>query len=90
MTLSHELNVRISSFSGHTAPGDTVVALVHELPESGLKKMEALAFDLATVNTAQLRSLIAQIEAAAPSDLQQHALSLLRSAHDRFTTVPVH
>jgi uncharacterized protein (TIGR00288 family) len=85
MTLSHEVEVRVSSFSGHMAPGDTAVALVRELNDFGLKKMEELAYDLATANAAQLRALIAQIETAAQSNEQQLALSVLNSAHDRFT-----
>jgi uncharacterized protein (TIGR00288 family) len=86
MTLSHEVEVRVSSFSGHMAPGDTAVALVRELNDFGLKKMEELAYDLATANAAQLRALIAQIETAAQSNEQQLALTVLNSAHDRFTT----
>src|SRR5262249_29668014 len=35
MTLSHEVDVRVGSFSGHTAPGDAVIALVRELNEFG-------------------------------------------------------
>ena len=85
MTLSHEVEVRVSSFSGHMAPGDTAVALVGELNDFGLKKMEELAYDLAMANAAQLRALIAQIETAAQSDEQQLALAVLNSAHDRFT-----
>jgi len=85
MTLSHEVEVRVSSFSGHMAPGDTAVALVRELNDYGLKKMEELAFDLAMANAAQLRALIAQIETAAQSNEQQQALTVLNSAHDRFT-----
>jgi hypothetical protein len=85
MTLSHEVEVRVSSFSGHMAPGDTAVALVGELNDFGLKKMEELAYDLAVANAAQLRALIAQIETAAQSDEQQLALAVLNSAHDRFT-----
>ena len=85
MTLSHEVEVRVSSFSGHMAPGDTAVALVRELNDFGLKKMEELAYDLATANAAQLRALIAQIETAAQSNEQQMALTVLNSAHDRFT-----
>jgi uncharacterized protein (TIGR00288 family) len=85
MTLSHEVEVRVSSFSGHMAPGDTAVALVRELNDFGLKKMEELAYDLATANAAQLRALIAQIETAAHSNEQQQALAVLNSAHDRFT-----
>jgi uncharacterized protein (TIGR00288 family) len=85
MTLSHEVEVRVSSFSGHMAPGDTAVALVGELNDFGLKKMEELAYDLAVANAAQLRALIAQIETAAHSDEQQLAMSVLNSAHDRFT-----
>jgi len=84
MTLSHEVEVRVSSFSGHMAPGDTAVALVRELNDFGLKKMEELAYDLAMANAAQLRALIAQIETAAQSDEQQLALAVLNSAHDRF------
>lgn len=90
MTLSQELSVRVSSFTGHTAPGDAVMGLVKELPEHGLKKMEVLAAELATVNAAQLRALIAQIESAVPSDLQEQTLAILNSAHDRFTAVPAH
>jgi uncharacterized protein (TIGR00288 family) len=85
MTLSHEVEVRVSSFSGHMAPGDTAVALVRELNDFGLKKMEELAYDLATANAAQLRALIAQIETAAQSNEQQMALTVLNSAHDRLT-----
>jgi uncharacterized protein (TIGR00288 family) len=85
MTLSHEVEVRVSTFSGHMAPGDTAVALVRELNDFGLKKMEELAYDLATANAAQLRALIAQIETAAQSNEQQMALTVLNSAHDRFT-----
>jgi hypothetical protein len=84
MTLSHEVEARVSSFSGHMAPGDTVLALVRELNDYGLNKMEELAFDLATANAAQLRALIAQIETAAHSNEQQRALTVLNSAHDRF------
>jgi uncharacterized protein (TIGR00288 family) len=84
MTLSHEVEARVSSFSGHMAPGDTALALVRELNDYGLKKMEELAFDLAMANAAQLRALIAQIESAAQSNEQQRALSVLNSAHDRF------
>jgi uncharacterized protein (TIGR00288 family) len=84
MTLSHEVEARVSSFSGHMAPGDTALALVRELNDFGLKKMEELAFDLATANAAQLRALIAQIETAAQSNEQRRALSVLNSAHDRF------
>lgn len=84
MTLSHEVAARVSSFSGHMAPGDTVLALVRELNDYGLNKMEELAFDLATANAAQLRALIAQIETAAQSNEQQRALIVLNSAHDRF------
>jgi uncharacterized protein (TIGR00288 family) len=86
MTLSHEVEVRVSSFSGHMAPGDTAVALVRELNDFGLKKMEELAYDLATANAAQLRALIAQIETAAQSNEQQMALTVLNSAHDRLTS----
>lgn len=86
MTLSHEVEARVSSFSGHMAPGDTAVALVRELNDFGLKKMEELAYDLATANAAQLRALIAQIETAAQSNEQQLALTVLNSAHDRFTS----
>jgi uncharacterized protein (TIGR00288 family) len=85
MTLSHEVEARVSSFSGHMAPGETAVALVGELNDFGLKKMEELAYDLATANAAQLRALIAQIETAAHSNEQQLALAVLNSAHDRFT-----
>ena len=85
MTLSHEVEARVSSFSGHMAPGDTAVALVGELDDFGLKKMEELAYDLAMANAAQLRALIAQIETAAQSNEQQRALAVLNSAHDRFT-----
>jgi uncharacterized protein (TIGR00288 family) len=84
MTLSHEVEARVGSFSGHMAPGDTVLALVKELKDYGLDKMEELAFDLATANSAQLRALIAQIETAAQSNEQQRALTVLNSAHDRF------
>ncbi|HEY7182980.1 MAG TPA: hypothetical protein VIC84_16230, partial [Blastocatellia bacterium] len=84
MTLSHEVEARVSSFSGHMAPADTALALVRELNDYGLKKMEELAFDLATANAAQLRALIAQIESAAQSNEQQRALTVLNSAHDRF------
>jgi len=84
MTLSHEVEARISSFSGHMAPGDTALALVRALNDYGLKKMEELAFDLAMANAAQLRALIAQIESAAQSNEQQRALIVLNSAHDRF------
>jgi uncharacterized protein (TIGR00288 family) len=84
MTLSHEVEARVGSFSGHMAPGDTVLALVGELNDSGLKKMEELAFDLAMANAAQLRALIAQIETTAQSNEQQRALVVLNSAHDRF------
>jgi hypothetical protein len=84
MTLSHEVDARVSSFSGHMAPGDTAIALVRELNDYGLKKMEELAFDLAMANAAQLRALIAQIETAAQSNEQQRALTVLNSAHDRF------
>jgi uncharacterized protein (TIGR00288 family) len=86
MTLSHEVEVRVSSFSGHMAPGDTAVALVRELNDFGLKKVEELAYDLATANAAQLRALIAQIETAAQSNEQQMALTVLNSAHDRLTS----
>jgi uncharacterized protein (TIGR00288 family) len=85
MTLSHEVEVRVSSFSGHMAPSDTAVALVGELNDFGLKKMEELAYDLAVANAAQLRALIAQIETAAQSNEQQLAMAVLNSAHDRFT-----
>jgi hypothetical protein len=68
------------------APGDTAVALVRELNDFGLKKMEELAYDLATANAAQLRALIAQIETAAQSNEQQMALTVLNSAHDRLTS----
>ncbi len=88
MTLSHEVEVRVSSFSGHMAPGDAAIALVRELNDYGLKKMEELAFDLATANAAQLRALIAQIETATQSDEQQQALAVLNSAHDRFICQP--
>ncbi|HEX5083168.1 MAG TPA: NYN domain-containing protein [Blastocatellia bacterium] len=84
MTLSHEVEARVGSFSGHMAPGDTALALVKELNDYGLDKMEELAFDLATANAAQLRALIAQIETAAQSNEQQRALTVLNSAHDRF------
>jgi uncharacterized protein (TIGR00288 family) len=84
MTLSHEVEARVSSFSGHMAPGDTAVALVGELNDFGLKKMEELAYDLAMANAAQLRALIAQIETAAQSNEQQRALAVLNSAHDLF------
>lgn len=86
MTLSHEVDARVSSFSGHMAPGDTAVALVRELNDFGLEKMEELALDLATANAAQLRALIAQIETAAQSNEQQRALTVLNTAHDRFTS----
>ena len=85
MTLSHEVEARVSSFSGHMAPGDTVIAVVKELNDYGLKKMEELAFDLASANAAQLRALIAQIETAAQSNEQQRAIAVLNSAHNRFT-----
>jgi hypothetical protein len=85
MTLSHEVDVRVGSFSGPTAPGDAVIALVRELNDFGLKKMEELAFDLASANAPQLRALIAQIETAAHSKEQQQALAVLNSAHNRFT-----
>jgi hypothetical protein len=84
MTLSHEVEARVSSFSGHMAPGDTALALVRALNDYGLKKMEELAFDLATANAAQLRALTAQIETTAQSTEQQRALTVLNSAHDRF------
>jgi NADH dehydrogenase FAD-containing subunit len=61
-----------------------VLAVVKELNDYGLDKMEELAFDLATANAAQLRALIAQIETAAQSNEQQRALTVLNSAHDRF------
>jgi uncharacterized LabA/DUF88 family protein len=85
MTLSHELEVRVPNFSGHTAPAEAVVALVKELNDVRLKKMEDLAFELATHNAALLRLLLAQIEAATPSTAQQRALEMLNAAHDRFT-----
>ncbi len=80
MTLSHELRVRVSSFTGQTAPADAVMALVNELNDFGRKKMEELASELAAVNAAQIRSLIAQIETAAPSPTRQRALEILNSA----------
>src|SRR5215475_9040064 len=86
MTLSHEVEARVSSFSGHMAPGDTVIALVKELNDYGLKKMEELAFDLAAANTPQLRALIAQIETGAQSNEQKRAMDVLNSAHKRFTS----
>lgn len=85
MTLSHELEVRVPNFSGHTAPAEAVVALAKELNDVRLKKMDELAFDLATHNAALLRLLLAQIEAATPSTTQQRALATLNAAHDRFT-----
>lgn len=85
MTLSHELEIRIGSFSGHTPPGDAVIALVEQLDDFGLIRMEDLAFKLAQANAAQLRSLIAQIEAAAPSAQRQRTLKVLHTAHERFT-----
>jgi uncharacterized LabA/DUF88 family protein len=80
MTLSHELRVRVSSFTGQTAPADAVMALVNELNDLGRKKMEELASELAAVNAAQIRSLIAQIETAAPSPARAAALEILNSA----------
>ncbi len=80
MTLSHELRVRVSSFTGQTAPADAAMALVNELNDFGRKKMEELAGELAAVNAAQIRSLIAQIETAAPSAARQQALEILNSA----------
>ncbi len=80
MTLSHEIKVRVGSFTGHNAPGDTVIALASELSGFGQGKLEELAVELATVNTTLLRSLIAQIEAAAPSPSQQGALAILNTA----------
>lgn len=85
MTLSHELEVRVPNFSGHTAPAEAVVALIKELNDARLKKMEDLAFDLATHNAALLRLLMAQIEAATPSAGQQRALETLNAAHERFS-----
>lgn len=85
MTLSHELEVRVPNFSGHTAPAEAVVALVKELNDARLKKLDDLAFELATHNAALLRLLIAQIEGATPSAAQQRALEMLNAAHDRFT-----
>lgn len=84
MTVSHEVRVRVPSFNGHNPPGDTALALVAELDSYDLKKMEDLAFELATANAAQLRSLIAQIEAAPASHQQQRALAILNAAHERF------
>jgi uncharacterized LabA/DUF88 family protein len=80
MTLSHELRIRVGAFTGQTAPGDAVVALVKELNGQDENKLQELASDLAAVNAAQLRSLIAQIESAASSDAQQRALLILNNS----------
>lgn len=80
MTLSHELRIRVGAFNGQTVPGDTVVALVNELNDYGERKLQELASDLAAVNAAQLRSLIAQIESAASSEAQQRALAILNNS----------
>lgn len=77
MTLSHEVNVRVGSFTGHNAPADTVIAIVGELNDFGQGKLKELAGELASDNAPLLRSLIAQIEAAAPSPQQQRALEIL-------------
>ncbi len=80
MTLTHELHLRIQSFTGHSAPGETVMAIVRELNDFGRDKFTELANDFASVNAAQLRTLIAQIEAAPAAPEQQMALKLLTSA----------
>ncbi len=80
MTLSHEVNVRVGSFTGHNAPADTVIAVINELNDFGQRKLEELAGELASVNASLLRSLIAQIEAAASSPQQQRALEILNSS----------
>jgi uncharacterized LabA/DUF88 family protein len=84
MTLSHELGVRVGSFSGHTPPAETVIGLVQELNGFGMKKMEDLGLELATVNAALLRSLTAQVEAADQDASQQRAVAVLKGAHERF------
>ncbi len=80
MTLSHELNVRVGSFTGHNAPADTVIAVVGEINDFGQNKLRELAGELASVNASLLRSLTAQIEAAPPSPPQQRALEILSSS----------
>ena len=80
MTLTHELHLRIQSFTGHSAPGETVMAIVRELNDFGREKFAELANDFASVNAAQLRTLMAQIEAAPAAPEQQMALKLLTSA----------
>jgi uncharacterized LabA/DUF88 family protein len=80
MTLSHELGVRVPSFTGQTAPGDAVLALTGELNDSGARKLLDLAKELTSVNATQLRALIAQIESAASSETQQRALKILRAS----------
>ncbi|MGH9844843.1 MAG: NYN domain-containing protein [Blastocatellia bacterium] len=80
MTLSHELNVRVGSFTGHNAPADTVIAVVGELNDFGQGKLKELARELASVNASLLRSLTAQIEGAPPAPPQQRALEILSSS----------
>jgi hypothetical protein len=80
MTVSHEVNVRVSSFTGHNAPADTVIAVVSELNDFGQGKLRELASELSSANASLLRSLVAQIEAAAPSPQQQRALEILNSS----------
>jgi uncharacterized protein (TIGR00288 family) len=80
MTITHELRLRIHSFTGHNAPGDTVMAITRELNDFGREKLGELASDLASVNAAQLRALIAQIEAAPAAPEQEMALKILSSA----------
>jgi hypothetical protein len=79
MTLSHELNVRVSSFSGHNAPADTLIAIAGELNDFRQNKLKDLAGELASVNASLLRSLAAQIEGAPPSPPQQRVLEILAS-----------
>ena len=75
----HGARVRVWD-SRDAAPGDAVVALVKELNDYGETKLKELARDLAAVNAAQLRALIAQIESGAPFEAQQRALAILNAS----------
>jgi uncharacterized protein (TIGR00288 family) len=86
MTLSHELDFFVSSFSGQSPPSETVMAIVHVLDDAEQEKLAQLAYNLAIVNAGQLRSLIEQIETELPSPEQQTALALLKATHERFLT----
>lgn len=84
MTLSHELDFYVTSFSGQSPPSETVMAIVHALNSGAQEKLTQLAYNLAVVNAGQLRSLIEQLETELSAPEQQTALALLKAGHERF------